>query len=87
LKARAVQQRALRKGIAGGELPFLAEDGFDVARRHDDGPRRPRSGRPLELLLQAAAAREVSDEELESLIEDIYASRLRDVGRRVELEA
>ena len=42
--------------------------------------------RPQGALALVGAWREVTEEELESLIEDIYAGRSRDMGRRVELE-
>ena len=38
-------------------------------------------------LALVGAWREVNENELESLIEDIYAGRQKDVGRRVELDA
>ena len=37
-------------------------------------------------LALVGAWREVNEKELESLIEDIYAGRQKDMGRRVELE-
>ena len=43
--------------------------------------------RPQGALALVGAWRELSEKELESLIEDIYASRRRDAGRRVELDA
>ena len=45
------------------------------------------SGNHKGTLALVGAWREVNEKELESLIEDIYAGRRSDVGRRVELEA
>ena len=44
------------------------------------------SSRPKGALALVGAWREVSDEELDALIDDIYAGRQQDEGRRVELE-
>ena len=44
------------------------------------------SARPRGALALVGAWREVNDKELESLIEEIYAARQQDVGRRVDLE-
>ena len=43
--------------------------------------------RPQGALALVGAWREVSGKELESLVQDIYASREEDEGRRVELDA
>ncbi len=51
------------------------------------GHDRATSARPHGALALAGAWREVDDEDLESLIEDIYAGRENDAGRPVELEA
>ena len=50
------------------------------------GQDRATSTRPQGALALVAAWREASDQELNSLIEDIYASRKNDAGRPVELE-
>ncbi len=42
--------------------------------------------RPKGALAIVGAWREVNEKQLESLIEEIYAARQRDTGRRVELE-
>ena len=47
---------------------------------------RATSARPQGALVLVGAWREVGDEHLESLIEDIYAARDKDAGRPVELE-
>ena len=47
---------------------------------------RATSARPQGALALAGAWREVNEEHLESLIEDIYADRDKDTGRPVELE-
>ena len=51
------------------------------------GQDRAASARPHGALALAGAWREVDDEDLEALIEDIYAGRENDAGRPVELEA
>ena len=56
-----------------------------VPERSEQAPARP--ARPRGALALVGAWREVSGKELDSLIEDIYASREKDLGRRVELEA
>ena len=43
--------------------------------------------RPQGALALVGAWRVLSEKELESLVQDIYASREEDVGRRVELDA
>ena len=53
-----------------------------VPERSEQAPAKP--ARPQGALALVGAWRELSDEELESLIEDIYASREEDFGRRVE---
>ena len=50
------------------------------------GQDRTTSARPQGALALVGAWREVHDEELESLIKDIYACRENDAGRPVELE-
>ena len=54
-----------------------------VPERSEQAPARP--ARPKGALALVGAWRELSEKELESLIEDIYASRQQDVGRQVEL--
>ena len=56
-----------------------------VPERSEPAPARP--ARPQGALALVGAWRELSEKELESLIEDIYASREEDLGRRVELDA
>ena len=52
----------------------------------ESSERRPAtSTRPRGALALVGAWREVNEKELESLIEEIYAGRQRDLGRRVEL--
>ena len=51
------------------------------------GQRRTTSERPHGALALAGAWREVDDEDLESLVEEIYAARENDAGRPVDLEA
>ena len=41
---------------------------------------------PLGALALVGAWRDISDEEMESMIEEIYESRERDLGRPVELD-
>ena len=54
---------------------------------HDSSEREPATpARRKGALALVGAWREVNEKELESLIEEIYASRNKDVGRRVELE-
>ncbi len=43
--------------------------------------------RPKGALALVGAWREVNEQELESMIEEIYAARERDLGRPVELDA
>ena len=50
------------------------------------GQGRATAARPQGALALVGAWREVDDREMESLIEDIYASRQSDTGRPVELE-
>ena len=47
---------------------------------------RATSARPQGALVLVGAWREVKDEQLDSLVEDIYAYRDKDTGRPVELE-
>ena len=47
---------------------------------------RATSVRPLGALALVGAWREVANEDLESVIQDIYAQREKDTGRPVELE-
>ena len=47
---------------------------------------RATSARPLGALALVGAWRDISDEEMESMIEEIYESRERDLGRPVELD-
>ena len=51
--------------------------------RSEQAPARP--ARPKGALALVGAWREVSEKELDSLIEDIYASGEEDLGRRVDL--
>ena len=53
------------------------------SERSEQAPARP--ARPKGALALVGAWREVSEKELDSLIEDIYTSREKDLGRRVEL--
>ena len=55
------------------------------SERSEQAPAPP--ARPQGALALVGAWREVSEKELESLVQDIYASREEDVGRRVELDA
>ena len=77
----------LRSKRPVGELEVLtlAERNTTHSECSKQEPAAP--ARPQGALALVGAWRELSDEEIESLIEDIYASRQRDVGRRVELEA
>ena len=50
------------------------------------GEGRPTSKRPHGALALAGAWSEVDDEDLESLVEEIYAAREKDTGRPVDLE-
>ncbi len=50
------------------------------------GQDRATSGRPHGALALAGAWREVDDEDLESLVEEIYSARENDAGRPVDLE-
>ena len=54
-----------------------------VPERSEQAPARP--ARPKGAMALVGAWRVLSDKELESLIEDIYTSREKDLGRRVEL--
>ncbi len=47
---------------------------------------RATSSRPLGALALVGAWQDISDEEMESMIEEIYESRERDLGRPVELD-
>ena len=51
--------------------------------RSEQAPASP--ARPQGALALVGAWRELSEKELESLIEDIYTSREKDLGRQVEL--
>ena len=53
------------------------------SERSERAPARP--ARPQGALALVGAWRELSEKELDSLIEDIYASREEDLGRQVEL--
>ena len=55
------------------------------SERLEQEPATP--ARPKGALALVGAWRDVDEKELEALIEDIYAGRRRDVGRRVELDA
>ena len=66
--------RPLAALVSMADLEFLGQD-------------RAASARPHGALALAGAWREVDDEDLEALIEDIYAGRENDAGRPVELEA
>ena len=55
----------------------------DLERLEADGPT---SQQPQGALALAGAWREVDDEVIESLVEDIYAQRRQDPGREVKLE-
>lgn len=52
--------------------------------RSEQEPATPE--RPKGALALVGAWRDVNEQELESLIEEIYAARQQDVGRRVELK-
>ena len=54
----------------------------DCSKQEPAAPARPQGALAL-----VGAWREFSDEEIESLIEEIYAAREKDTGRRVELDA
>ena len=54
-----------------------------VPERSEQAPARP--ARPKGALALVGAWRVLSDKELESLVQHIYASREEGVGRRVEL--
>jgi len=55
----------------------------DLERLEQD---RAASARPQGALALVGAWREVGDEKIESLVDEIYAERARDTGRPVELE-
>lgn len=67
--------------------PAIELGEYAVAKRDMKGlERRPAPpARPKGALALVGAWREVEDKELESLIEDIYAGRQKDMGRRVDL--
>ena len=54
------------------------------AERSNQEPATP--ARPQGALALVGVWREMNEKELESLIEEIYAGRQKDMGRRVELE-
>ncbi len=56
----------------------------DLERLEADGPT---SQRPQGALALAGAWRELDDEVMESLVENIYAQREKDSGREINLEA
>ena len=55
------------------------------SERSEQAPAPP--ARPQGALALVGAWRDVNEKELESVIEEIYASRNKDVGRRVQLDA
>ena len=61
----------------------MTKRGMKDSERSEQAPARP--ARPKGALALVGAWRVLSDKELESLVQDIYASREEDVGRRVEL--
>ena len=54
-----------------------------VPERSEQAPAKP--ARPQGALALVGAWRVLSEKELDSLIEDIYTSREKDLGRRVDL--
>ena len=62
----------------------MAKREMNASERSEQEPATP--AQPRGALTLVGAWREVNEKELESLIEDIYASRRKDMGRRVELE-
>ena len=63
-----------------------------MTKKEMKGPERSEqatasAARPQGALALVGAWRELSEKELDSLIEDIYTSREKDLGRRVELDA
>jgi len=64
--------------------PLAALVSVDDLKRLEEA--QASSGRPLGALALVGAWREVGDEEIDTLIAEIYAEREKDRGRRVELE-
>ena len=97
-KVIAAQQKAQLSALAGevaygGQHVVIERRGKplvalvsvgDLERLEQD---RATSARPQGALALAGAWREVKNEDLDSLVEDIYAGREKDTGRPVELEA
>ena len=88
------QLSALSAEVAhGGQRIVIERHGRPMVAlvRVDDldllGQDEATSGRPHGALALAGAWREVDDEDLESLVEEIYAAREKDAGRQVDLEA
>ena len=61
----------------------MTKRGMKDSECSEQAPVKP--ARPQGALALVGAWRVLSENELESLIEDIYASREEDLGRRVEL--
>ena len=87
------QLSSLAAAVAyGGERVIIERRGKPLAAlvSVDDLERleaeRTTSARPLGALALTGAWREVDDEDMESLIEEIYAQREQDSGREVNLE-
>ena len=62
----------------------MTKRGMKDSECSEQAPAKP--ARPQGALALVGAWREVSEKELDSLIEDIYTSREKDLGRRVELD-
>jgi prevent-host-death family protein len=65
--------------------PLVALVSVDDLKRLEED--QPTSARPQGALALAGAWRGVTNRDLDSLIDDIYAGREKDTGRPVELEA
>ena len=63
----------------------LANKDMTESERPEQEPATP--ARPQGALALVGAWREVNEQELDALIEEIYAARERDLGRPVELDA
>ena len=68
------------------ELGECAVTKMDMNDSESSERRSATPTRPQGALALVGAWRVVNEKELESLIEEIYAGRRKDVGRRVELE-
>ena len=62
----------------------MTKRGMKDSECSEQAPARP--ARPKGALALVGAWRELSEKELESLVQDIYASREKDLARRVELD-